>query len=325
MAVGCGPLIDRAAQLQMLPDPARAQIHDLPQRLLKLLLRDAARAVQIHIERERLRDADRVGQLQRAFVGEPGRDHVLGEIARGISRGAIDLGRVLAGEGAAAMGCRAAIRVDDDLPPRESGIAVGAADHEAAGGIDVEFGRAVDPAFRHHLVDEAVHDLLHPLLAHIFAVLGRDHDGVGAHGPAVLVDERHLALGVGAELGRAAAMPGLGHLMQDAVRVEDRRGHERLGLAAGEAEHDALIAGALVLLLLGIGIDAGGDVGRLLMHIKLELGQVPMEPLLLVSDLAHGAPRGLLDLVPRHAFGSAHFARHDDAVGRDERLDRDPR
>ena len=109
------------------------------------------------------------------------------------------------------------------------------------------------------------------------------------------------------------------------MRVEDRRGHQRLGLAAGEAEHDALVARALVLLFRGVGIDAGSDVGGLLVHIELELCEVPVEPLLLVSDLAHGAPRRLLDPLPRHALRPAHFARHDDAVGRDQCFDRDPR
>src|SRR5262249_25477427 len=91
-------------------------------------------------ERKRLRDADRIGKLDRAAAREPCCDDVLGEIARGISCRAIDLGRVLAGEGAAAMRGRAAISVDDDLSAGEAGVAVGTADKEAAGGIDVVDG-----------------------------------------------------------------------------------------------------------------------------------------------------------------------------------------
>ena len=192
-------------------------------------------------------------------------------------------------------------------------------------GIDVEFGIAVDPALRHHLVDEAPHDLLDALLAHILAMLGGDDDRLGAHRLAVFIGERHLALGVGSKLGRAAGMPRLRHLVQDAVGIEDRRRHQRLGLAAGKAEHDALVAGALFLLGFDVGIDAAGDVGGLLMHIILELGGLPVEALLLVADLAHGAPRGLLDELRRHALRPAHLARHHDAVGGDQRLDGDAR
>ena len=159
---------------------------------------------------------------------------------------------------------------------------------------------------------------MHALLAHVLAMLGGDHDRIRAHRLAVLVSEAHLALGVGTELGRAAGVPRLGHLMQDAVGIEDRRRHQRLGFAAGIAEHDALIARALILLRANVGIDAAGDVGGLLMHVILKLRQVPVEALLLVADLAHGAPRRGLDQLGRHALGPAHLARHDDAVGGDQ-------
>ena len=67
---------------------------------------------------------------------------------------------------------RAAIGIDDDFPSGDTGIAIRAADDEAPGGIDVELGRAVDPAFRHHLVDEVRDNFLYPLLAHLLAMLG---------------------------------------------------------------------------------------------------------------------------------------------------------
>src|SRR5262249_55529086 len=92
------------------------------------------------------------------------------------------------------------------------------------------------------------------------------------------------------------------------------------GLAAGVTEHDALVAGALVLI--GAGIHALSDVGRLLVHVELKLGVLPMEALLLVADLAHGTPCRLLDDLPRHVFWPAHLAGHDDAVGGDERFNR---
>ncbi len=223
------------------------------------------------------------------------------------------------------MGRCAAIGIDDDLSSGDARIAVGAADDEAPRGIDVEFGIAADPALRQHLVGEAPHDLLDALLAHILAMLGGDDDHFGAHRLAVLICQGHLTLGVGTKLGGAAGMPRLRHLVQDAVGIEDRRRHERLGLAAGKAEHDALIAGALFLLGIYVGIDAAGDVGGLLVHIILELGGLPVEALLLVTDLAHGAPRRFLDELRRHALRPAHLARHNDAVGGDQGLDGDPR
>src|SRR4029077_6421751 len=54
-------------------------------------------------QRDRAGDADRVGDLNLTALGEPGGDDVLGDVARRVSGRAIDLGRVLAGEGAAAV------------------------------------------------------------------------------------------------------------------------------------------------------------------------------------------------------------------------------
>jgi hypothetical protein len=47
-----------------------------------------------------------------------------------------------------------------------------------------------------------------------------------------------------------------------------------------------------------------------------------VKALLLVADLAHGAPRRVLDQRRCHGFRSAHLARHDDAVGRHQGFDR---
>ncbi len=83
-------------------------------------------------DRERVRDADRVGDLHLAAVGEAGRDDVLRDVARRVGGRAVDLRRVLAGERAAAVRGRAAVGVDDDLAPGQAGVAHRAADHELA-------------------------------------------------------------------------------------------------------------------------------------------------------------------------------------------------
>src|SRR5262249_31862767 len=149
MTVSCGALVDRTGELKVLPDAARAQVHHLAQSLLKLTFGDAAGAMQVHVERDRLRHADRIGNLQRAFIGKPGSYDFLGEVARGVSGRALDLSRVLAGEGAAAGGRRAAVSIDDDLAAGDAAVAVRTADHETSGRIDVEFGVTVHPALRH--------------------------------------------------------------------------------------------------------------------------------------------------------------------------------
>ena len=93
---------------------------------------------------DRIGDADGVGQLHLALVGQSGGDDVLGHVPGHVGGAAVDLGGVLAAERAAAVACPAAVGVDDDLAPGQAAIAVRPADHEAAGGIDVVGDLAFD-------------------------------------------------------------------------------------------------------------------------------------------------------------------------------------
>ena len=153
-------------------------------------------------------------------------------------------------------------------------------------------------------------------------MLGGDDDRGRLHRLAVLIGDGDLALGVGAEGRRLAGFPRLVHEPQDAVGVVDRRRHQFRRLAAGVAEHDALVAGALVLV--AGGIDALGDVGRLGVEQNLDLGGLPVEAVLLVADVADGLAGKVLDLV-EDRVGAAHFAGDDDAIGGGERLAGDAR
>ena len=61
-------------------------------------------------------------------------------------------------------------------------------------------------------------------------------------------------------------------------------------IAAGEAEHQALVARAFLLAevaALVLGVDAHGDVGRLAVQQHLDVGAVEREAVLVVADVAH--------------------------------------
>ena len=111
------------------------------------------------------------------------RDDGLGRLAGDVRRGAVHLGGVLAGEGAAAVRAPAAVGVDDDLAAGETRVAVGAADGEAAGGVEVEDGVGVEEGRGDHLLDHLLHEVLGDLLVvHRLVVLGGDEHGVHALG-----------------------------------------------------------------------------------------------------------------------------------------------
>ena len=110
----------------------------LPHQALEHAVGDAAGAEGVDVERHRLGDADGVGELHLDALGEAGGDQVLGHVPRHVAGRAIDLGRILAREGAAAVTAEAAVGVDDDLAAGEAAVALRAADDEASGRIDVD-------------------------------------------------------------------------------------------------------------------------------------------------------------------------------------------
>ena len=124
VAVGGGLLVDRPVQVQLACGtmPGRRSKCSCDQ------LRDLGVGILLGAEgldhqRDRVGDADRVGDLDLAAVGEPGGDHVLGHVARHVGGRAVDLRGVLAGEGAAAVAGHAAVGVDDDLAAGQAGVA----------------------------------------------------------------------------------------------------------------------------------------------------------------------------------------------------------
>ena len=84
-----------------------------------------------------LGNADGVGQLHFAAFGQTGGDDVLRHVPCHVGGRAIDLGGILAREGPATVPRPAAVGIDDDLPPGQAAIAVGAADFEFARRVDV--------------------------------------------------------------------------------------------------------------------------------------------------------------------------------------------
>ncbi|MCY1237568.1 hypothetical protein D9M72_502710 [compost metagenome] len=129
-------------------------------------------------------------------------------------------------------------------------------------------------------------------------MLRRQNDRGDFRRLAIDVAHGDLALGVRTELGdfAFALLAGGGEQIEDAVRVVDRRRHKFGGLAAGVAEHDALVAGTLFALHVGSAVDALSDVGGLEVQKHVDLGRLPVEAVLLIADLADRLAGGGLEL-----------------------------
>ena len=203
---------------------------------------------------------------------------------------------------------RAAVSVDDDLAPGEAAIAVRTADHERAGGIDVPDGLVVDPFLGQRLADIGLDDLADVGAGLAFmAVLGGEHDLGRFHRLAVRIAQRDLALGVGLQRRLLAGMARIGQQFEDLVAVIERRRHQGRGLAAGIAEHDALVARAFILV--AGGVDALGDMGRLGVQQHFDLGVLPVKAVLLVADVLDRGARHFFDLRRRPPIWGRGFRR----------------
>ena len=159
----------------------------------------------LDVETDRLRLADGVGHLHLAAPGQPGRDDVLGDPAHGVGGGAVDLRRVLAGEGAATVPGHAAVGVDDDLATGEPGVAHRAADLEATGRVDEEpvTSRCRCRARRRPALTtwSAMSGWSRFSSDDVARVLCGHDDGVERDGAVTVVRDRDLGLAVGPQVG----------------------------------------------------------------------------------------------------------------------------
>jgi hypothetical protein len=167
----------------------------------------------------------------------------------------------------------------------------------------------------------------------LLGVLGRQHDGVDAHRAVVgVVLDGDLGLAVGPEVRQRPVLAHLGELLGEALRDHDRQRHQHVGVVAGVAEHQALVARALLVqgvhgtgARLVAAVDALGDVARLAPDSDHHAAGLAVEALVggVVADREDPVPDGLLDVdVPARVdlTGDHHEARGQQCLHRDPRV-----
>ena len=162
-------------------------------------------------------------------------------------------------------------------------------------------------------------------------VLRGQHHGVDADGAVVVVVlDGDLGLAVGTQVVERAVLAHLGELLREPVGQRDRQRHQLGGVVAGVAEHQALVAGALLVhgvdragAALVSGVHALGDVAGLAADRDHHAAGVAVEALLggVVADREDPVADLLLDV---DVAGRGDLARHDHEAGGQQRLDRDP-
>ncbi len=208
------------------------------------------------------------------------------------------------------------------------------ADDELARGVHVVGDLVVEQGLHalgqlfFHTGDQDLDHVLLDLCEHLglrgeIIVLGADHDGIDALGRMVVVVlDGHLALGVRAQVGHLGVLLAAdgGEFLQQAVAEVQGQGHVGVRIAAGVAEHHALVAGALVLGLLAL--HALVDIRALLMDGAEHAAAVRLEHVLafgvpdaadhVTCDLLHVEVGFALHLTGQHHLpgGDQGFAGH---------------
>ena len=130
-----------------------------------------------------------------------------------------------------------------------------------------------------------------PLLADVRVVLGGDNDGVQRDGGIALVDEGDLGLAVRAQVRDDALLAHLAEPERQAVGGGNRKRHVLGGFVRCVAEHQALVACAGAVLVLGLaagahllggihavadllGLLADGDVDATGLAVEADVGGV---------------------------------------------------
>ena len=304
VAVLRGLAIDGVGEVELLDDDARPEVEVLADDLDELVGRLERGAVRLDEDGEGLRHADGVRQLHQAAPRQLRVHQRLGDPPREVRRGAVHLAVVFAGEGAAAVRAPAAVGVDDDFATGQTCVALGPADDELAGGLDLRVGSVwtglccrgsrgvayvIDGAVVEvlgwdHLLDDLLLDLGAELLGGDFGgVLKGDDNGVDAEGDdgtaILLVLNSDLGLGIRSDPRKGAVEAGFLH--RPVEFVCDLNGHwQHLGGLVGRiAKHDTLITGTELLEGL-IVVQTLGDILRLLLNGDEDVAGLVVETLL---------------------------------------------
>lgn len=295
-----GLVVDGVGQVQFLDDDTGTEIEIVEDDLDKLFRGLVRGAVGLDEEREGLSNTNGVRELDERTAGQLGVHERLGDPARKVGSGTVDLGVVLSGESTTSVGTPTTVGVDNDLTASKTSVTLGSSNDEETRGLDVVDGLVVEQVGGDDLLDDLLLDLLAELLGGDgLAVLCRDDDGVdtlGDDGTAVvLVLDGDLGLGVGSQPWKGAVVTGVLHGLVELVGEEEGEGQELGGLVGGIAEHDALVTSTELLKGLLV-VKTLSDIGRLLLNGNEDVASLVVETLVgrVVADVLDGLADDLL-------------------------------
>src|SRR2546422_4482908 len=293
VSINRGLAKQRRPEVELLDDSERAQVEELVDRRRERRFRSLSRAERVDPDRDRLDDADRVGDLNLAAPSQARGNDGLRHVPSAVGTGAVDLRRILARETAAAMTRVAAIRVDHDLATGEPGISNRTSDDESPCGIDERAEVAILELGRNHGIDHVLGDVRTQLFGgDLLVVLCGEHHRVDYRRLiAFSLADRHHDLAIWPEVVEHLGAADVSEPPRDAMREHNWQRHQLGCLVASKSEHHSGVAGAA-------HVNALRDVRRLLVDARDHAARLGVEAVLRarVADLSHGLPDDARDV-----------------------------
>jgi len=318
VAVVGGFRVNGAAETEMANDFGWAEIKCLMNRFLDPFEANFLGVEGIEADRDGMGMTNGVGELDFHAIGEASGDNVFGDIPTHVGGAAVNFGGVFTAEGATPVATGSAVGIDDDFATGQAAIPFGSPDDEATGGVHEEFGAVIEHPFGENFADELFdNELLDLAMGDVVAVLSGNHDRGDAEGFVLTVLNGDLGFGVGAEPGDFTRFTNSAEFSSEVVGEHDGGGHEFWGFAASEAEHEALIARALLggfLTRNAAGIDPLGDIGALAREGVHDVDAVSVKNVFRVG-IADGADGGANDSIVVQFGAGGDFTCDDDEVG----------
>ena len=157
-------------------------------------------------------------------------------------------------------------------------------------------------------------------------MLGRDNDCSDSDRFRVAIFDGNLGFGVGSEPGGFARFANSAEFSPEAVREHDGGGHEFWGFPAGIPKHKSLVARTLLSSFFSrdtAGIDALGDIGALAGEGVHNVDAIGVKDIIVVG-ITNFANGGANEFVVVKLGSGCDFARHDNEIGFNEGLARNP-
>ena len=140
VAIVAEPDEDRPVQSQGGDHPGGGQVEHSPDSLFQHSFRVLPGLVGVDVQSYRLGPADGVGEADGALLRQPSGHDVLGDVPGHVGPAAVHLTAVFAGQRPAAMEGQSAVGIRHQLPARQAGVRLEAAQHKPPGRVDEHLG-----------------------------------------------------------------------------------------------------------------------------------------------------------------------------------------